>query len=235
VMIRLNDASFGYAGRPILEHVSLTIDPGEFLALIGPNGAGKTTLLRGLLGLIPLLRGEIAYGFDRRMHPPGYVPQRETLDPIFPLTAHEVVLMGTYAHQPFWHPSGRREHALASACLAEVGLDHLASTPFWSLSGGQKQRVLIARALAVRPAILLLDEPTSGVDAAAEKTILELIRRLHRVQRLTVCLVSHHLPNVRSLADALVWVDGGTAVRRPLETVPADEPMAARGTEEGAA
>src|SRR5215470_5839874 len=95
--VALQDVSLGYDGRVVLEKISLTVDRGEFLALLGPNGAGKTTLLRGVLGLIPIFTGRIEYGFDRLVSPPGYVPQRETLDPIFPLTVLEVVLMGTYA------------------------------------------------------------------------------------------------------------------------------------------
>src|SRR5438552_1155043 len=113
-LISLRNVSLGYDGRPVLQHVSLTIERGEFLALLGPNGAGKTTLLRGILGLIPILAGTIEYGFDRLVSPPGYVPQRETLDPIFPLTAFEVVLMGTYARLPLLRPIGRRERACAS-------------------------------------------------------------------------------------------------------------------------
>src|SRR5919108_4133597 len=94
-LIRLQDLSLGYDGRAVLEGVSFAIERGEFLALLGPNGAGKTTLLRGMLGLIPVLAGRIEYNFDRLASPPGYVPQRDTLDAIFPLSAMEVVLMGT--------------------------------------------------------------------------------------------------------------------------------------------
>src|SRR4029434_450804 len=109
--------SLGYDGRAVLEHISFAIERGEFLALLGPNGAGKTTLLRGILGLIPVLAGRIEYGFDRLVNPPGYVPQRETLDPIFPLTVFEVVLMGTYGRLALLQPVGRRQRQLAAHCL----------------------------------------------------------------------------------------------------------------------
>ena len=89
-LISLRNVSLGYDGRPVLQQVSLTIERGEFLALLGPNGAGKTTLLRGVLRLIPVLAGTIEYGFDRLASPPGYVPQRETLDPIFPPLRHAI-------------------------------------------------------------------------------------------------------------------------------------------------
>src|SRR5262249_10698083 len=108
-LVALEDVALGYGGRPVLEGVSFAVERGDFAALLGPNGAGKTTLFRGMLGLIPVLRGRIDYGFDRRLEPPGYVPQKETLDPIFPLTVTEVVVMGTYARLAPLRPVGRRE------------------------------------------------------------------------------------------------------------------------------
>jgi ABC-type Mn2+/Zn2+ transport system ATPase subunit len=222
-LLRLQDVSLGYDGRAVLEHISCAIEQGEFLALLGPNGAGKTTLLRGMLGLIPVLAGRIAYGFDRSTSPPGYVPQRETLDPIFPLTVHEVVLMGTYARLASLHPVGRRQRRLATACLDQVGLADLADRPFWALSGGQKQRVLIARALAVQPHILLLDEPTAGVDPGAATAIMDLIARLNRDQGLTVVLVSHHLRLVRSLVRSVLWVEEGRVSKGATEVMLAPE------------
>ena len=224
-LVTLRDVSLGYDGRPVLQNVSLTIERGEFLALLGPNGAGKTTLLRGILGLIPVLAGTIEYGFDRLASPPGYVPQRETLDPIFPLTAFEVVIMGTYARLPLFRPVGRRERARAAECLAQVGLGAASDQLFWELSGGQKQRVLIARALAVEPEVLLLDEPTAGVDAAAEEVILDLIARLNRERRLTVGLVCHHLPRLRSLVHTAIWVDEGRASKCSLDDLPLVAPV----------
>jgi ABC-type Mn2+/Zn2+ transport system ATPase subunit len=229
VVVILRDVSLGYGGRPVLEHISLTIERGEFLALLGPNGAGKTTLLRGILGLLPPLAGTIAYGIDRVASPPGYVPQRESLDPIFPLTAFEVVLMGTYARLPLLRAVGRRERARATACLDQVGLSAVGEQPFWALSGGQKQRVLIARALAVDPQILLLDEPTAGVDVAAEDAILDVISRLNRERALTVGLVCHHLPRIRTLVHGAIWVDEGRATKRAIDDLPAIAPLTAAG------
>ena len=225
-LLQLRDLSLGYEGRAVLEGLSLTIERGEFLALLGPNGAGKTTLLRGMLGLIPALAGQIEYGFDRLARPPGYVPQRETLDPIFPLTVFEVVLMGTYARLAPLQKVGQRERQLATTCLAQVGLAQLANRPFWALSGGQKQRVLIARALAVEPEILMLDEPTSGVDPGATAAIMDLIARLNHDRGLTVVLVSHHLRLVRSLVRSIIWVEEGHATKGLTERMLAPERVA---------
>jgi ABC-type Mn2+/Zn2+ transport system ATPase subunit len=224
--IALRDVSLGYDGRPVLKHVELTIEQGEFCALLGPNGAGKTTLLRGMLGLVPVLAGRIEYGIDRRTSPPGYVPQRESLDPIFPLTVLEVVLMGTFARLRPLRPVGRREHRLAADCLDQVGLAPIAGRPFWSLSGGQKERVLIARALAAEPRILLLDEPTAGVDPGATAAIMDAITRLNRERGLTVVLVSHQLRIVRQVVRSVIWVDGGSAVKGTAEELLTPERIA---------
>jgi ABC-type Mn2+/Zn2+ transport system ATPase subunit len=223
-LLALDDVSIGYDGRPVLAHVSLEVARGEFVALLGPNGAGKTTLFRGVLGLIPLLGGRVAWGFDRAASPPGYVPQRETLDPIFPLTTLEVVLMGTYARVPPLRRIGRDARRRAAERLADVGLGAHAGRPFWSLSGGQKQRALIARALAAEPEVLLLDEPTAGVDPEAERAIMDLIARLNGERGLTVVLVSHHIRMVRGLAHAVVWVEDGRVRKGPTDAMLAEQP-----------
>ncbi len=223
-LVELRDVSLGYNGWLVLEHVSLVVERGEFLALLGPNGAGKTTLLRGILGLIPVLAGRIEYGFDRTASPPGYVPQRDTLDPIFPLSALEVVLMGTYAKLPPLLPVRRRLRRLAAQCLDQVGLAADGGRPFWALSGGQKQRVLIARALAAEPEVLLLDEPTAGVDHDAETAITELIARLNQEQHLTVILVTHHPGRIRSVVQSVVWVDDGQATKQGIDALALADP-----------
>ena len=225
-LLRLEGVSLGYHQRVVLSGLSFAIAKGEFAALLGPNGAGKTTLFRGLLGLIPVVSGRIHYGFDRRAKPPGYVPQKETLDPIFPLTAYEVVLMGASARvRPLW-PIGQRRRRLAADCLARVGLSEAREQPFWSLSGGQKQRVLIARALAVEPEFLLLDEPTAGVDPAAEAAIIDVIAALNQNDGLTVLLVSHHLRLVRAFVRTVIWVEDGTATKGTAEELLSPERLA---------
>jgi manganese/zinc/iron transport system ATP- binding protein len=225
-LIDLQAVSLGYGGAPVLTAVSFAIHRGEFVALVGPNGAGKTTLLRGILGLVPVLAGRIDYHFDRATSPPGYVPQRDALDPIFPLSVFEVVLMGTYARLPPLRFAGRRQRQLASRCLEDVGLAPLATRQFWELSGGQKQRVLIARALAAEPEVLFLDEPTAGVDHEAEATIIALIGHLNRARAITAILVSHHLGHIESLVHSVVWVDDGRAAKSSIDAVRGEEGLA---------
>ena len=225
-IVRLADVSLGYGGQPVLEQVSFSIAVGEFVALLGPNGAGKTTLLRGMLGLTPVLAGRVDFGFDRLAHPPGYVPQRDTLDPIFPLSAFEVVLMGTYGKLSPWSRVGKEQRQLAQHCLEQVGLADLQRHAFYSMSGGQKQRVLIARALAVEANVMFLDEPTAGVDHEAEASITELITRLVHEHGLTVVLVSHRLGRIQSVVQSIVWVDDGHATKHSSAEMLASEELA---------
>ena len=226
-LLRLRDVNLGYGNRPVLEHVNLELARGEFVALLGPNGAGKTTLLRGIVGLLAPTAGSIEYNLDRRASPLGYVPQRETLDPAFPLTVLEVVLMGTYARLSPWRRAGAEQHRVARHALELVGLPALAGHRFADLSGGQTQRVLIARALAAEPSLLVLDEPTAGIDADATAAIMGVLNRLHRDDGLTVLLVTHQVRVLQGIVKSVIWVQDGRAVRGGLEETIARHAMAA--------
>jgi ABC-type Mn2+/Zn2+ transport system ATPase subunit len=210
-LIDLHDAAFGYGRTVVLQKVYFGLAPGDFVGLVGPNGAGKTTLLRGLLGLVRPQHGE------RRTSPPdgaadmvfGYVPQEKAVDPFFPLSVLDVVLMGRYRLLgPGRRPTPHDQHA-AVACLGHVQLDHLAHTSFQELSGGQKQRVLLARALATEPHVLVLDEPTSAMDLAAERRLMAVIKAQHEVQGLTVVLATHDLNLIGRYASRIAVVAAG--------------------------
>lgn len=189
--------------------MNLEIEPGTFLGLLGPNGTGKTTLFRGILGLIKPMAGRV----ERHQTRFGYVPQREHLDPLFPVTVEEVVHMGAYGRLSGWRRLSREDREGAQVCLERVGLADQRRKRFASLSGGQRQRALIARALLTRPELLLLDEPTSGVDRPAARRILDLLRELHTGEGLSVLLVSHQLDLVREATEEVLWVSGGNVHR----------------------
>ena len=214
-LISFQDVALGYDGVPVLEGLVLDVHRGDFLALVGPNGCGKSTILKGMAGILEPLRGRISREIDGRPVHFGYVPQRETIEMVFPLTVFQVALMGTYGRVGPGRPVTHAERELVRGCLDDVGLGDLQRKPFPALSGGQRQRVLIARALAAEPDLLLLDEPLSGIDLRAAQVIMDLIERLHRERRLTIVMVSHHLKVLREheMVREVVWVHEGKLLR----------------------
>lgn len=195
------------AGRRILSNVSFTVRAGEFLGLIGPNGGGKTTLLRTLLGLLPPTQGTLAWA-DRDCGRPrlGYVPQRVGVDAHFPLAAGELVQQGAEGLLPRFGTRQKEMRLRAEELLVRVGLKRQAATPFVHLSGGQQRRLLLARALMRRPDVLLLDEPTAGVDAEGQEQFCALLRELTG-EGLTILLVSHDLPLITAHADRIACLN----------------------------
>jgi len=223
-LVRLEGATVGYPGAPVLANVDLALDGGALIGIFGPNGSGKSTLLKTLAGILPPLAGRARFSLpDGRAPSIGYVPQRETLDLVFPLTAAEIVEMGTYGRLPLGRQAGHAERERALACLEKIGAADLRRRLFPVLSGGQKQRVLIARALVAEPDLLLLDEPLNGVDASTAEAILVLLERLNREQRTTIVLVTHHLTAVRHVIREAVWIHAGSLLRGPAATMLAPE------------
>ena len=205
-LLRLDEADFGYEGRPVVRRASLEIRANEFVLLLGSNGSGKTTLMRGLLGFLPPLAGRVESRPGLRI---GYVPQRETLDPLYPLSAEGVARLGAWRDLPFWRLSGKRERERAHAALEACQAGGFARQRYGSHSGGQRQRVLLARAHASDPELLLLDEPTAGVDAEAERGILDLLHGLRETRGLAIWMVTHHVASVGARADRVAVVSDG--------------------------
>ena len=209
-LIEFDNVALGYGKRVIQQGITFTIRQGEYLGLVGPNGAGKTTILRAILGTISPLQGQIRLGSLRGSLPRfGYVPQRETLDAVLPYSAEEVVMMGRYRSLGLIRRPGSGDQAIVGKSLDHVDALNLRGFPFKDLSGGQKQRVLIARALAMHPDLLVLDEPTNGMDLSSRLAILDLISRLHRETSLTVIMVSHLLDDVANHVKRLAVVEPG--------------------------
>ncbi len=226
-LIDLQDLAIGYDGQPILSGISISIARSSFTAILGANGSGKSTLLKTLLGLLPPVSGAIRVaGVGDRRPVFGYVPQAVQFDPLYPLTGFDVALMGTYGRVRAGRWVGRSERAFAWECLRASAADGFARKRFNQLSGGQKQRVLIARALATRPDILVLDEPTAGVDAVATRGLLEFISQVHEEQKLTVLLVTHDVPLVRKHAQQVIWLHEGRVLHGPVAQLFTRERMA---------
>ena len=225
--VELRGVSFAYgrAAPPVLSEVDLAIDQGEFVAVAGPNGGGKTTLVRIVLGLEEpatgeaLLFGEPAAGFSRRATL-GYLPQRPHLAVDVPATVREVVSAGRLASGGILGPLRRRDRAIVDEAIARVGLTVQADVPLSRLSGGQQQRAFIAKALAGEPALLVLDEPTTGVDVEAQEAIAALLQRLRTELEMTILYVSHEFGAVERFVERIVLVRGGIVFDGPPSKLP---------------
>lgn len=211
VALALTRISSGYgAGPAVLDDVSFTVQRGERVAVVGPNGAGKSTLFKVIVGLLPHRTGDVlVHGHSHHAGDCpsiGYVPQRESVDWRFPVTVMDVVLMGRVREVGWLRWPGRRDRQAAQESLAQVGLAHLARQPIADLSGGQQQRVFIARALAQRADVLLLDEPFSGVDVEAQAAIFEILDHL-RQKAVTVLISTHDLQTATTRFDRLLLLN----------------------------
>jgi manganese/zinc/iron transport system ATP- binding protein len=202
-LITFDHATLGYGRRVVLSDITFDIPAGDFLGLVGPNGAGKTTILRAILGTLVPQQGTVTKAPGLRF---GYVPQRDSVDYGFPLKVLDVVMMGRYDRIGLFRRPSQSDRELACAALDHVGIGNLADQQLSALSGGQKQRALIARALVGEPNVLVLDEPTNGMDLVSTTQILGLVRELHERDNLTVLMVSHALNEVANYVDRIALV-----------------------------
>jgi len=191
-VIVIDDVSFSYDGPPVLEHVTLAVEQGEMLGIVGPNGGGKSTLLKIVLGLLKPDSGKVTV----LGHAPregrgeiGYVPQSTAFPRDFPISVEEAVLMGRLGRTRFLGGYSRRDREVATEVMEMTEVCILRERRLGELSGGQLQRVLIARALAGRPQVLILDEPTSHMDLRVEEDVFSLLKKLNA--RMTIVVVSH--------------------------------------------
>ncbi len=212
VVVELDHVFATYRDLVVLEDVSLKVSRGDFLAVIGPNGSGKTTLLKIILGLLRPAAGEVRvfgrapWQLDGERWRIGYCPQGLSVDLNFPVRAGEAVLMGRYGRIGLMRRPSAADRAAAEQAMQRVGVADLADRPIARLSGGQRQRVFLARALAAEPELLLLDEPTTGVDVASTDSLYELLRRLHQTG-ITIVVVSHDVGVVASYVDGVACIN----------------------------
>ncbi len=214
-LITFKDVSLGYGKKCILENLNFDILPNDFLGIIGPNGSGKTTLLKGILGLIKPISGTITSNVSDIKF--GYVIQRQFVDEVFPLTAREIVSMGRYRNTRLGRKLGKVDWEYVNHALDIAGVNTIANQTYRSLSGGQKQRVLIARAIASEANILILDEPTNDLDIKGETQIMELIKKIHSEQNVTVIIVSHLLHNIINHVKRLAFISKDKFFIHPIE------------------
>jgi len=216
VIVSMTEASFGYGDQAVVSGVTLDIHAGEVVAILGPNGSGKSTLVKGLLGLNEHLGGQAAlFGtpIERfRDHSRlGYVPQRHTLSTSVRATVTEIVAIGRLPHQGWLGRPNDQDRQIIQEALAVVGLADRASVDVSTLSGGQQRRVLIARALAAQPDVLIMDEPTAGVDLASQEVLSQVLARLSG-RGTTMLIVTHELRALRGVLTRIIGLDGGRVI-----------------------
>ena len=213
VAVEIEHLDFSYGNQPVLRDICLSVERGTTLGLIGPNGGGKTTLIRLLLGLLKPSRGSIRVGglgageAVRRGNVIGYLPQNPQAPTALPLTVRQVVHLGLAGKTGLLRRHATGDLQFADSLLERVGVTEIADKPVAQLSGGQLQRVLIARALAPRPMLLLLDEPTTGIDRAGQQRFIEFLQTLKDQLQLTVVFVSHDLRAVSAISDRIACLN----------------------------
>lgn len=205
-IIEMKNVTFAYQHQAVLQKVNITLRLGDYAVLIGPNGSGKSTLVKLMLGLLPIQEGRIVRSFDAtKQQPIGYVSQRASRVPSdFPATVREVVTSGLSGSLGLFRWPGQQVRERVAQAIEQVGLAAVADRHIGRLSGGQQQRAFIARALVGQPQLLILDEPTVGVDIQVKKQFYQLLAQLHQSHtEMTILLVTHELEEVIEQADRI--------------------------------
>ena len=208
-LITCSDLTLGYENIPVAQHLSFTVEEGDYLCIVGENGSGKSTLMKTLLGLKAPLSGSVAFGGGLRPTEIGYLPQQTPLQRDFPASVQEVVLSGCLGRcgwRPFY---SRAEKALAAQNMDRLGITGLARRCYRELSGGQQQRVLLARALCATRKLLLLDEPAAGLDPKVTAGLYDLVARLNRQDGITILMISHDMAAAVQYASRILHLGEG--------------------------
>ena len=205
--LRRENISVGYEDGIVVSDVSFELNRGDYVCIVGENGAGKSSLLKGILGLAKIQGGKLEYGDGMSRADVGYLPQQKDYQKNFPATVKEVVMSGFLNKMGLRPYYNRAEKAKAMEILSDFGMADYVRASFGSLSGGQKQRVLLARAMCATDKLLLLDEPTTGLDPVATEELYELLKRLNREKKTTILMVSHDLNKAVSDAGLILHVN----------------------------
>lgn len=220
-LLDVHDVTVAYHHKPVLWNVDFTIREPSLVGVMGPNGAGKSTLIKAILNLVPMASGEVTL-FGKPLaqvrQRVGYVPQRESVDWDFPINVFDLVLMGTYGSLGWFRRPGKAEKAWAMKCIDELGISDLVHRQIGQLSGGQQQRAFLARALAQKADIYFMDEPMSGVDAATEQTVFQILKRLRSEGKL-VMVVHHDIRTAQQYFDQLLLLNTRLVAAGPTREV----------------
>lgn len=229
--LALREATVVLHGRTVLRGITMQVDHSQFWGIAGPNGAGKSTLVKLLAGFVPLNSGQVqVLGRDLAVWPltelrrrVGYLPQHLFFDEGLPLSAREVILIGRTGLRGLLRRLTRQDREAAVRCAEELGVENLLERPFGTLSGGERQRVLLARALSQEPEILILDEPTAGLDPRAAVRFLDSVDQLQGRRRMTVLVVTHEISSLPAGCGQVALVrDGSLMAAGPKESLLSD-------------
>jgi zinc transport system ATP-binding protein len=206
-IVTIDDVFFFYENKKVIEHLSFSVLERDFVGLIGSNGAGKTTLLKMIVGLLKPTQGEIRLFGEpvssfKDWERIGYVPQKNAFNPLFPATVREVVQSGSYGKKNMFRRISKSEQQKCEEALYAMRIEDLADRRIGQLSGGQQQRVFLARALINNPELLILDEPTVGIDAQTQADFFQMIRHMHQHHHITFLMVSHDMDMIQSYLGA---------------------------------
>ncbi len=202
--IEMTNTAIGYE-RALLRPFTLAVEEGDVWGIVGPNGSGKTTLVKTILGLLKPVSGAVRYPLGKPRF--GYVPQRHLLNSDYPLTAFDVAMMGRTDRIGWGKRPSTEDRKRVQEEIERLGMGAAEKQPFASLSGGQQQRILLARALASDPDVLVLDEPTTGMDLPGETDILTFLKKHHQSTGITVLMIGHHIGSVVSVANHLCLIN----------------------------
>ncbi len=211
--VAIEDLSVVIKGKEVLRKIHFSLEEGVFLGIVGPNGGGKTTLIRTILGLVRATSGSVSV-FGRNPESLltgdnvfGYLPQHQNIDPNFPATALDIALMGRYRAAGLLRWPGKQDREKALQALSVMGAEDLKDAQYSQLSGGQQQRISIARALAGDPRMLILDEPSTGIDVVGQEDFYHLLKGLQKKMNLTILMVSHDIGTVTTYVDEIACLN----------------------------
>lgn len=225
-VIEVKNLSVAFSDHPAVLETTFSVREGEFVGIAGPNGAGKTTLVRGLLGLVPVVAEQaeifgIPLGSPEIYHRIGYLPQKQkTANPLLPATAEEAVLLGLSSGSRRLRSITAEDRNIARESLESLGIADLALKQVARLSGGQYQRVMLARALARHPEILILDEPSTGLDPDARESLFALLKKLNVDRGITILLITHDTEYIGRYAETLLYMDRKLLYSGPVSDFP---------------
>ena len=231
IAVQIEDAWIQYNDTPLLQNINLTIHEKEIVAIVGPNGSGKTTLLKAIMGFKGLTKGAITVFNNKpkalqRKGWIGYLPQVSGYDTRYPIKVKDVVSLTRLTRKKIWNKLSNQDQKIIFDSLKKVNMDSFAEHHFGSLSGGQKQRVLIARALALKPRMLILDEPSTGLDSVAQDSFYKLLQNIRNEENLTILMVSHDIGTVSTIVDTIACIKGTLHFHGPPEHCRPDDELA---------